>query len=271
MTGISVRKAASEDSEAIAEISRGTWDGEDYLEGRASEWTDDGTLHVGELDGTVVGTFRISPMPDGVLWLEALRILAGFRGRGLGRQLAGAAFGMGRRLIEQGRGRALEFSTYVNNHESIHISTSQGFRLVDGFMLMTREGFPASSGLESCIPSPGMFRETREHIPCGWKYPRACPEGIEWALRRCEGFRYNGVVFLRKRGSGEATPLDGSVRNPPDFLRGAEAAAAAAGSGEVSIVVHESRRDLITAAFREGYSTWEPVSERNVLVFRYPA
>lgn len=270
MTGISVRKATLEDSEAIAEISRGTWDGEDYLEERAAEWTGDGTLHVAELEGTVLGTFRISSMPGGVLWLEALRILACYRGRGLGRQLAGAAFRMGRRLIDQGRGGCMEFSTYVNNHESIHISTSQGFRVVDGFMLMTRERIPASKGAESCIPSPDMFRETREHIPCGWKYPRACPEGIEWALRRCEGFRCGGVVFLRKRGSGEATPLDGSVSNPLDFLRGVEAAAAAAGSGEARIVVHESRTDLITMAFREGYSTWEPVSERNVLVFRYP-
>lgn len=265
-----MRKATLEDSEAIAEISRGTWDGEDYLEGRAVEWTDDGTLHVGELEGTVLGTFRISPMPGGVLWLEALRILAGFRGRGLGRQLAGAAFRMGRSLIDSGHGRCMEFSTYVNNHESIHISTSQGFRVVDGFMLMTREGLPASREVESCTPSPDIFRETREHIPCGWKYPRACPEGIEWALRRCEGFRYGGVVFLRKMGSGEATPLDGSVRNPHDFLRGVEAAAAAAGSGEARIVVHESRKDLITEACREGYSTWEPVNERNVLVFRYP-
>lgn len=270
MTGISVRKASFEDSEAIAEISRGTWEGNDYLEKRAAEWTADGTLHVAELDGTVLGTFRISPMPCGVLWLEALRILAGFRGRGLGRQLAGAAFRMGRRLIEQGRGECMEFSTYVNNHESIHISTSQGFRVVNGFMLLGRESISASGKAESCTPPPDTFRETREHIPCGWKYPRACPDGIDWALRRCEGFRYGGVVFLRKRGSGEATPLDGSVSNPLDFIRGAEAAAAAAGSGESSIVVHESRTDLIATAFREGYSTWEPVDKRNVLVFRYP-
>lgn len=270
MTGISVRKATFDDSEAIAEISRGTWEGDDYLEQRAAEWTVDGTLHVGVLEGSVLGTFRISPMPDGVLWLEALRIMARFRGRGLGRQLAGAAFRMGRGLIGQGRGRCMEFATYVNNHESIHISASRGFRVVNGFMLMTREMIPESQGVESCTLTPDMFRETTEHIPCGWKYPRACPEGIEWALRRCEGFRRGGAVFLRKCGSGEATPLDGSVRHPHDFLRGAEAAAAAAGVGEARIVVHESRTDLIAMASSSGYTTWEPVSDRNVLVFRYP-
>lgn len=265
-----MRKAAFEDHEAIAEISRGTWDGNDYLEERAAEWTADGTLYVGELEGSVLGTFRISPMPCEVLWLEGLRIQAGFRGRGLGRQLAGAAFRRGRRLMEEGLGRCMEFSTYVNNHESIHISTTQGFRVVNGFMLMTREDFPACNGAENCAPSPDMFRETREHIPCGWKYPRACPEGIEWAVRRCGVFRFGGVVFLRKRGSGEAAPLDGSVRNPLEFLRGVEAAATAEGCTEARIVVHEARTDLISAAFSEGYSTWEPVGERNVLVFRYP-
>ena len=269
MGDIVFRNALSGDMEAIAEISRLTWDGEDYLEAMATAWISDGTLRVGELDGRVIGTFRISPMPCGVIWLEALRVHPDQRGRGLGRRLGSEAFRIGRELIEAGEGDCLEFSTYVNNLESIHISTSQGFRVVNRFMLMSREGAGPGGGAAAIEPSPEDFREVQDHIPCGWKYPRNCPEGIKWSLRQCQAYRYNDVILLRKRGSDETTPISGSRQDPEGFLDGAESVAFAAGDDHTCIVVHESRTDLLRLARERGYSTWEPVEGFNVLVFRY--
>lgn len=269
MDGIVFREARPGDLDDIAEISRLTWEGEDYLGDSATAWITDGTLRVGDIDGRVIGTFRISPMPCGVIWMEALRVHPEFRGRGLGRRLGGEAFRIGREMMRAGEGDCLEFSTYVNNMESIHISVSQGFRVVDRFMLMSREGAGSGDGAVAAKPSHEDFREVGDHIPCGWKYPRNCPEGIDWSLRECQAYRYGHVLLLRKRGSDETTPVAGSLEDPEGFLDGAESVAAAAGDDRTCIVVHESRTDLIRLASARGYSTWEPVDGFNVLVFRF--
>jgi ribosomal protein S18 acetylase RimI-like enzyme len=269
MDGIVCREARFGDLDDIAEISSLTWEGDDYLGGSAGAWITDGTLRVGEMDGRVIGTFRISPMPCGVIWMEALRVHPEYRGRGLGRRLGGEAFRIGREMMSAGAGDCLEFSTYVNNMESIHISTSQGFRVVNRFMLMSREGAEPGDGAVATKPSPDDFREVGEHIPCGWKFPRSCPEGVEWSLRECQAYRYGDVLLLRKKGSDETTPIAGSRLNPEGFLDGAESVASAAGDGHTCIVVHESRTDVIRLARARGYGTWEPTDGFNVLVFRF--
>ncbi|OPL18587.1 MAG: hypothetical protein AVO35_04445 [Candidatus Aegiribacteria sp. MLS_C] len=270
MDGISVRKAGVDDLEAIAEISRLTWEGDDYLEGAAAEWIEDGTLYAGLWEGRVAGTFRISPMPCGVLWMEALRIHADLRGRGLGKQLAGSAFLIGTGMIQSGKGSCLEFSTYFGNRESIHISMAQGFEVVNRFLLIYSEGIDAGTGTAAPL-SPGevVFSEVTGHIPCGWKYPRACGPGMSWALENCEAWGFRGVGFLRRKGSDEATPVFGSREDPEAFLEGVEAAASCRGESRACIVLHESRTDLMDAARGRGYTTWEPADEYNVMVFRY--
>ncbi|MBN2586065.1 MAG: GNAT family N-acetyltransferase [Candidatus Fermentibacteraceae bacterium] len=264
-----IRKACPGDIKAIAEISRLTWEGDDYLEGKAPGWISDGTLHVGEYRGSVLGTFRMSPMPCGVIWLEALRVHPDHRGAGMGRRLAGEAFDIGREMIRRGPFRCMEFSTYINNHESIHISVSQGFRPVNRFILMTRDGIGSCGEALAAEPSGTDFTEAVGHIPCGWKYPRLSGEGIEWALRKCDAFRYREVVFLRRKSSDETTPISGSRSDPGGFLEGAEAAASARGEKHCCIVVHESRGDIVDEARRRGYGTWEPVEGYNILVYRY--
>ena len=102
MPELRVRIAALNDLDDIAEISRTTWDGDDYLEGKAPGWIEDGSLYAGELDGKVIGTFRLTPMPDRVLWLEGLRINTDYQGRGYGRQLADFSFVKGKKILQSG-------------------------------------------------------------------------------------------------------------------------------------------------------------------------
>ena len=269
MSELSIRIAIMDDLEDIAAISRTTWDGDDYLEKKARRWIKDCSLYAGELDGMVVGTFRLSPMPAGVLWMEGLRVHLKYRNRGYGRQLADAAFETGKKIIGSGSLTCLEFSTYFRNYESIHISISQGFRVVNRFILMNREGIDSKAGIESIVPSNEDFMSLPGHIPCGWKYPRLCPEGIEWALQRCDTWRKGDVLLLKKRSSDEATPLRGAEEDPDSFLDGAEAAILSAGGSNSCIVLHESSRKIIERAFERGYKTWEPADEYNVLLFRY--
>jgi GNAT superfamily N-acetyltransferase len=269
MSELNIRIAIMDDIEDIAAISRTTWDGDDYLEKKARRWIRDCSLYAGELDGIVVGTFRLSPMPDGVLWMEGLRVHTDYRGRGFGRQLGDASFETGKKIMGSGSASCMEFSTYFKNDESIHISISQGFRVVNRFILMNREGIESTAKIERIEPSTKDFMSLPGHIPCGWKYPRLCPEGIEWALQRCDAWRRGNVLFLRERNSDEATPLSGSEDDPDSFLDGAEAAVLRAGDSHSCIVLHESDRKVIERAFERGYDTWEPVDDYNVLIFRY--
>ncbi|RKZ08761.1 hypothetical protein DRQ25_08285 [Candidatus Fermentibacteria bacterium] len=269
MSELNIRIAIMDDIEDIAAISRTTWDGDDYLEKKARRWIRDSSLYAGELDGKVVGTFRLSAMPEGVLWMEALRVHKDYRNCGYGRQLADASFGTGKKIIGSGKAKCMEFSTYFKNAESIHISVSQGFRVVNRFMLMNREGIDSTALNERIEPSDADFMFLRGHIPCGWKYPRLCRGGIEWALQRCDTWRRGDVLFLRERNSNETTPLRGAEDYPDSFLDGAEAAASSAGDSHSCIVLHESGIKVIERAFERGYDTWEPVEGCNVLIFRY--
>ncbi len=269
MPELSIRIALMDDMEDIAAISRVTWDGDDYLEKEAPGWIRDCSLYAGEVDGKVVGTFRLSQMPEGVLWMEGLRVHLEYRSRGYGRRLADAAYKTGKKIIGSGKARCMEFSTYINNEGSIHITMSQGFRVVNRFILMTREGIDSSAEIERFEPIQKDFAALTEHIPCGWKYPRNCPGGIEWALQRCDAFRTGDVYFLRKRDSNEATPLRGAEEDPDSFLDGAETAAMKAGDSRSCIVLHESGQNIIERAFDRGYDSWEPVTDYNILVFRY--
>lgn len=269
MPELNIRIANIDDMEDIAAISRSTWDGDDYLEEKSRGWIRDCSLYAGELNGKVVGTFRLSQMPGGVLWMEGLRVHLDYRNRGYGRQLADIAFKTGKKIIGSGKAGCMEFSTYINNDESIHISMSQGFRVVNRFILMTREGIDSSAEIETSIPLQRDFADISQHIPCGWKYPRLCPEGIEWALKQCDAFRTREVLFLRRRDSDEVTPIRGAEKDPDGFLEGAEAAAVNAGDSHSCIVLHESGKKIIERAFDMGYDTWEPVDGYNVLIFRY--
>ncbi len=269
MQELKIRIATRNDMEDIAAISRTTWEGADYLEACARRWIGDRSLFAGELEGRLVGTFRICPMPHRVLWLEALRVHIDYQGCGLGRKLSDAAFDMGKNILERGEAECMEFSTYILNHESIHITTSQGFQVVNRFIIMTKEEIHESVGIDNADLQECDFTGLGDHIPCGWKYPRLCSEGIEWALKRCDAYRAGDVCFLKLRNADEMTPLTGALDDPDGFLNGAETAALMTGSSNSCIVVHESWKNVINRAFQRGYSTWEPVDGYNVLVFRY--
>jgi len=266
---MTVRKALPGDIDGIAYISRNTWDGEDYLEGRAEEWIADGTLWVGVQAGTVVGTFRSFIIPPRVIWLEALRIRPDMRGMGHGRRLSEKAFQRGAALIGAGAADSMEFSTYVFNHESIHIARSWGFREVDRFMLLQRE-VPADARGELEPASVDLKDIEGEYLPCGWRFARVSEEGLRWVMDRSDCLCFQGTSFLRRRGGGGSTaPVMNGGFDIERYLRGAQISSAASGDSECTVILHRSRRSCISRALEYGFSPWEPVEDGNVLLFRW--
>lgn len=269
MSELIIRSARVSDMNDIASISRTTWEGDDYLEKLAPSWIENGGFYTGLLDNRGIGTFRMTLMPERVLWFEGLRVHQDFRGKGYGRQLADAALEIAKEKIRRGEADCVEFSTYFLNSESIIISESQGFRRVNGFMLMTKENPEKCISVKTIDASWKDFADCPGHIPCGWKFPVTCRESMEWAQTRSEIYSIGDVSFMMRRSSCEFTPLKGSSDNPECFLAGAETVAFRNGRGDLQIFVHESFDSIIEEAYNRNYTTWAPVDGPNILIFRY--
>ncbi|MCD4847706.1 MAG: GNAT family N-acetyltransferase, partial [Candidatus Aegiribacteria sp.] len=240
MSELIIRPVCFSDMNDIASISRTTWEGDDYLERLAPSWMEDDGFYIGLLDERGIGTFRITLMPDRVLWFEGLRVHVDYRGKGYGRLLADAALEIAKEKIRTGEARCVEFSTYFLNSESIIISESQGFTRVNGFMLLTKENPEKSISVKTIDVSWKDFAICPGHIPCGWKFPVTCRESMEWVRNRAEIYNLGDVSFMMKNTSGEFTPLKGSSDNPERFLAGAETVASRLGKSDLQIFVHES-------------------------------
>ncbi len=206
------RTAEPRDREDLAEISRTTWEGHDYLEGVAESWLADSGFIVGELSGRVIACGKISRMPGDVAWLEGLRVHSDFRGRGLGRIMSDRILEEALRLLEEGKFTGIEFSTYINNLESISMAKKQGFRTTELFHVVGIEDFTPPSRPMELTPvdiTPEDLAIYREHAPCGWKYIHARErDSLAW-LRANAGFWQTpgGVRFLASKGIWRYPPF----------------------------------------------------------------
>lgn len=97
-----VREARSSDKAPLMEFVSKTWGGHDYIPSVWDDWLKDksGRMFVVEVDGRLVGMNRVRFQPEGVGWLEGVRIHPDFRGQRLANLL-------GRQSMEYGRSRGV--------------------------------------------------------------------------------------------------------------------------------------------------------------------
>jgi GNAT superfamily N-acetyltransferase len=267
-----IRPAGPADMKAIEEISSLTWEGHDYLHEVAGDWMKSSGFVVAELNGRVVGTGRMAPMPGGVLWLEGLRVHPDFQGKGYGRLISTWLVEKGRRMIASGESKAMEFSTYMDNNRSISISGKQGFRLVDSFYILYREcdvtllgaGIPVSR----FEPSIDDFSGYLDHIPCGWKLPRHIPDSIPWLIGRCSFYRTSDGTAFYDGGECIFSPAGMMSGSLDSLFDGIDTVVLSHGREYCEMVIHHSREDLVTAAKERGYLFWDETDSPNLLVFR---
>lgn len=267
--GLVIREALPDDMPAIAEISRMTWDGHDYLEDVATEWMKSSGFVVALLNGRLIATARMSPMPGKIVWLEGLRVHEDFQGHGYGKLISKHAVDHGRSRIIRGDIDALEFSTYCENSASISISTGQGFRKIDSFYVLYRDSEPGSgTAVKSYIPDIADFAAYREHIPCGWKLPHRIPESLDWLGKRCSFYSTESGASFYESGKGYFSPLTSGVNAPESFLDGIDGVLARMESRECELIIHESHTGLLGAALERGYLFWDETFGPNMYLFR---
>jgi len=270
MSGLSIRAADYSDLPRIAEISRNTWEGSDYLERVAASWISRGGLFVGTLNGAAVGTVKVTRLPGGVVWLEGLRVHPEYRCRGYGRQLVEYAARLGRRSMASGEARAMEFATYVHNTESIAIASVLGFRVVEGFYILTHPGrTDAGAAVEDADEAHRELEMMGRHLSAGWTFVRNTEDGRRWLLERTRARRSGKSAFLVQRSGNCFVPLPSGLQHTAELLGGIASEAAERDLAEHHIVLPESYRKLVDWLFGQGYESWEELEGPNMLVFAF--
>lgn len=269
-----IREAAAGDTDDLADISRNTWEGHDYLEQVSKNWLADGGFIVGEAGGRVVACAKITGMPGRIAWLEGLRVHPDFRGRGYGRIMSDQVLQLALEKVETGEFSAVEFSTYIGNVESRTMAEKQGFRITERFHVIGMEN-PLPSGesvsLKETALSSGDLSIYPEHTPCGWKYIHTSAADTPGWLRRHAQFwqTESGAGFLTSGRGGEVSPLATALDDPEGFITGAQSLAVLKGLDYLEMMIHDSHRNLLKHALEAGFSYWEEPGAANIPLYRY--
>ncbi|NJE26896.1 GNAT family N-acetyltransferase [Thermococcus sp. MV5] len=265
-----IRLARKEDKPFIEEIARLTWEGEDYLARVFENWLKDGNLYVLELEGKVIGTTKLTILPDKVGWLEGLRVHPNYQKRGFGRVLHNFILKKGKELAENDIINALEFSTYFLNKESIAMAKKDGFRTVERFYYIQR---PLEEGEKSKLSKIDSSDELdyKGYIPYGWKFLHSCEESLEWLNRKAEIRKYKGYKFfyaLVHENEPAFTPFKLLTESMKTLLPAMSFEARKIGYDSIDIMLPEDREDLIEPLKELGFKNWTDFKEPDVLVFR---
>ncbi|NJE08638.1 GNAT family N-acetyltransferase [Thermococcus sp. M39] len=265
-----IREAKPEDKPFIEEIARLTWEGEDYLARVFESWLKDGNFYVLELEGKVIGTAKLTILPDKVGWLEGLRIHLNYQKRGFGRALHNFMLQKGKELAEMGVIDALEFSTYFLNKESIAMAKKDGFKLVKRFYYIQK---PLGEKIKPKRTKIGSLDELdyKDYIPYGWKFLHKCKESLEWLNKKAEIREYSGLKFFyapMHENEPTFTPFRLSAESIEALLPAMSFEAGKIGYDSIDIMLPEERRDLIEPLKKLGFKNWTDFKEPDVLVFR---
>jgi len=268
-----IRKAAACDLCDLAAISKTTWDGDDYLESVSDTWIEEDGFFVGEVDGKVVACGKLSSMPGDVAWLEGLRVHTDFKGKGYGRALSDSILQMAVAKHKKGEFKAIEFSTYINNVESISMAEKQGFQVSEMFHVVSMENPPlteVTAKLRRISPETADFSVYPHHAPCGWKYINHRNKGsLRW-MENNAGFWQveSGARFLAANRGHEISPLASSLNDMDGFISGIFAFAEKKRLDYLEVIVLDSHTEILSRLLENGFSYWEKQGEANLPVYR---
>lgn len=131
MKDILVRRAKSGDRKDAVFVEGQATPGLHYLDHVYDEWLIDpeGVLLVAELEDRLVGVGKFSKMPDGSAWLETLRVLPEYQGKGVGK----AFYKEFLTLAEDGGVKRLGMYTTPDNFASKGLAEINGFAFAGEF------------------------------------------------------------------------------------------------------------------------------------------
>ena len=130
----------------------------DYISHIGPSYINEGTVIVGEENGTITGFLKIEELVDNTSWLGGLRVHPDFRRKGIALQLTREAVNMGKV-----RGHiATRILVYTDNKASLELSKKSGFKIISEQLFFT--GSPNINNGKPASPVKDKL------INYGWKY-----------------------------------------------------------------------------------------------------
>ena len=211
-----IRKAIPEDKSSLEEMVRAM--GGDYLPEVFERWVKD-NFYVIELNGKIIGTGKITLLPNKVGWMEGLRVHPEYRGRGLGKLMHNFLIERGSELAEEGVIDALEFATNQYKSLSAHMALKTGFHVIAEFhhLRMKVSEFEPKKPMASGLSLNDLSLEV---IPLGWKFVHKSRESVKWLVKHGEVYKISGIKFLVPREGRTFTPLSFKQASIGKILRG---------------------------------------------------
>ncbi len=263
-----IRLAREEDYNSILEISKLTWDGEDYIHKAFRSWLKDGNFYVLEINGIVVGTVKLSILPDRVGWLEGLRVHPSYRGRGYGKKLHNYILNLGKRLCRDGKIDTVEFATHLLNKESRKMAEDDGFRISKRFYISYREPFEPLRFEKGDIRMEDIWCE--DYIPYGWKFLHKTQDSINWLNRNAGIGKIENYKFIYSLKDTEPSffPLDISGEGLKRIMRAMSYYAIQQGKKSISAMLPEEKEDVLTFFVEQGFKSMVDFKTPDVLIYK---
>jgi len=192
-----VRLARESDREDLIQISKGIWDGHDYLPQLLNRWINEPYFFVCEYEGKVIACLKLSLFPDHVLSFEGLRVHQKYQGQGIATMMNRHLFSFARGLQRQNPSLSYEFCTYYKNVESLHLTQKLGFRTVERFYSLDKRGVKHTARPEIVRDfAMAEFAALGKYIPLGWQAVHHTEASLDFIKARAQLFRTPQASYL---------------------------------------------------------------------------
>ncbi len=263
---IKIRKCTLNDKGYIDEISRITWEGSDYLSSVFARWVKEGGFYAALDNDRVIGTVKLTILPEKTIWLEGLRVHPDYQGRKIGNILNGFIMDKAFQCISEGKGKYIEFATYYKNAQSLSIASRNGFRIKERFFCLNRKAGTDLSPPASWKPVDDDFKVFREYIPYGWKFIKNSAEGLEWIIKNSTFHKAGIYKFYAIKNISDQIfmPLKFSKEAFSFYMK---AFSYIAGKGRYyEIMIPEESSGLVDFLLSLGFEFYEKPYEPNVYI-----
>lgn len=266
----SVRLARLSDREDLIGISRGIWEGHDYLPQILDRWLAEDWFFVCDYRGKVIACLKLSLLPDNVLWFEGLRVHRRYQGKGIAKLMNREIYAFASWLQKQNPALSSEFCTYYKNVESLAITRKMGAEEVESFYNMERRGVIKLKKPEIVQHyDSNIFKHYPTYLPLNWHAVHSKPESLSYICKHATVFKgKNGLYLIGSVGEACITllsdlPQDIGAELPYlQYFFGARK--------KISLTFPSSMTHEIASLQNAKFRFWDEEGEvaRNMLVFK---